>query len=257
MIVAIGGRSGVGTTTVTVNLAVALAQQGRRAVLVDVQMDRPRVAALCGIQENLGVSDILLAQRDIHEVLLPGPAGLLVVAGSPAASYGQRGSAVAHCRLIDQLRSLGRHAEFVVLDLGTGTRDVATRYWSAADQALIITTGDSDCVMDAYASVKLLSLGDSRRPQVYAVVNRATRDAEAIDVHRRIEQSCRRFLSLDVGAAGHVPLDHSLTDAAARGAPAIVQSPTSPAARAIDRIAATLVANASVAGLSPRGRSAA
>ena len=44
MIVVMGGKSGVGATTISVNLAVALAQQGRRAVLVDVNLERPYVA---------------------------------------------------------------------------------------------------------------------------------------------------------------------------------------------------------------------
>ena len=257
MIVMMGGKTGVGTTTISVNLAVALAQQGRRAVLVDLNLQRPNVAELCGSGQSLGVVDILSAQRDIHEVLQPGPAGLQIVAGSDTAQLAELRSGTALQRLIDQLRSLGRHAEMVILDIGTQTNDVAARFGSSADHLMMVTTSDSDCVMDTYASIKLLQGSDQTLPPTYTIVNRANEDAVAEDVHRRIHQSCRRFLSMDVCAAGHVPADDFLARAEERGVPASSQSPLCPAARAIDRIAAMITAKPTMSSWLPIERSAA
>ena len=257
MIVMIGGKTGVGTTTISVNLAVALAQQGRRAVLVDLNLERPNVAQLCGIAPSLGVVDILSAQRDIHEVLQPGPAGLQIVAGSDTAQLAKLRSGVALQRLIDQLRSLGRHADLVILDIGTQTNDVAAGAWSSADHLLMVTTSDSDCVMDTYASIKWLLGRDQRLPETYTIVNRENDDSVADDVHRRIHQSCRRFLSMDVRAAGHVPADEFLARAEERAVPASSQSPMCPAARAIDRIAAKITAKPTMSSWPPIERSAA
>ena len=47
LIVVSGGKGGVGTTTVAVNLAVALAAQGHRTVLVDANLNRGGVGRLC------------------------------------------------------------------------------------------------------------------------------------------------------------------------------------------------------------------
>ena len=243
MIVVMGGKHGVGTTTLTVNLAASLAQQGRRVVLVDGHLERPCVASLCGSRRTLGVVDILSAQRDIHEVLQPGPAGLQIVAGPAVAQHGAGNAPAAYQRLIDQLKSLGRHAEFVVLDLGTTRREVAAVFWAAADQLLWITTDDFDCIMDTYASIKVLGEGGQSAPQMFIVVNRAESEASAVDVHGRISQSCRRFLALQVRPAGRIPPDDSLARAADHAVPATILSPTCPAAKAIDRITAVLVAS--------------
>jgi flagellar biosynthesis protein FlhG len=245
MLVVLGGRCGVGATTLAVNLAASLAQQGRRVVLADAHLQRPQVAALCGLRHGLGVADILSAQRDIHEVLQPGPAGLQIVAGPAtphtAASLGPG----AHQRLIDQLKSLGRHAETVVLDLGTPCRDVAALFWAAADQVLLVTRDDAQCIMDTYASIKLCADNGQPAPQLFTVVNRAESEASAIDVHGRISQSCRRFLALQLRAAGRIPPDDCLARAADHAVPATILSPTCPAARAIQRITAVLAASIS------------
>jgi flagellar biosynthesis protein FlhG len=196
------------------------------------------------VGESLGVVDILSAQRNVHEVLQPGPAGLQIVAGSPAATLARLSSDVAVQRLIDQLRSLGRHAEFVLLDMGAQAMNVGPRFWSSADLLLVVTTGDSACVMDTYASIKLLHARGGPLPRICTIVNETDDGSVASDVHRRINQSCQRFLSIDVVAAGDVPLDDVLARAAEHAVPASSQSPTCPATRAIDRIAATIMAKA-------------
>src|SRR5262245_34962276 len=65
-----GGKGGVGVTTIAVNLAVALAQNGRRTVLVDADFSGPDVAGMCRLDEGDSVADILAGRRTVHEVLL-------------------------------------------------------------------------------------------------------------------------------------------------------------------------------------------
>ena len=203
------------------------------------------------------MADILSAQRDIHEVLQPGPAGLQIVAGSRTEQLAKLRTETAIQRLIDQLRSLGRHTELVVLDVGTRTDVGSARLWSNADHLMMVTTSDSDCVMDTYASIKLLQGSNEELPQIYTIVNRTIEDSVAGDVHRRIHQSCQRFLSIDVYAAGHVPVDDSLARAEQHAVPASRQSPVCPAVRAIDRIASMIMAKSRVSAQSSFRKSAA
>lgn len=242
MIAVMGGTDGVGTTTLTVNIAAAMAQQGRRVVLVDANLQRPKVSTLCGVAQGVGVADVLSAQRSIHEVLQPGPGGMQIVTGPRVLQHPTHDSPVAQQRLIEQLKSLGRHVDFVVVDAGTGVGGLTGCLWTATDQVVITFTCDPECIMGAYATIKLLRESDGHVPQLNAIINQAAAHAEATDVFRRFDQSCRRFLSLQVGELGHVPMDHLLPRAADTAVPVCIQSPTGPAARAIDRIAARLAA---------------
>ena len=84
-----GAQEGVGATTIAVNLAVALARQGQRVVLVDADFTRPEIASLCGLKPRYTTGDVLSGRREIHEVLLAGPASVQVLPGTQAMPLGQ------------------------------------------------------------------------------------------------------------------------------------------------------------------------
>ena len=59
LIAVTGGQRAVGTTTIALNLAVALALEGRRAILVDADLERGAVAGMCGLAERGSILDVL------------------------------------------------------------------------------------------------------------------------------------------------------------------------------------------------------
>src|SRR5206468_499377 len=106
-----------------------------------------------------------------------------------------------------QMRSLGPHADWLLVDAGNQPSEMAAQLWSAADRLLVVTSPDAVAVMDTYALIKTLLSRQSLRQSPALVVNQAADEATAADVHRRIDQSCRRFLGLAIEFAGWLPLD--------------------------------------------------
>jgi flagellar biosynthesis protein FlhG len=101
---------------------------------------------------------------------------------------------------------LAKHADWLIVDAGNQPTELAARLWSVADDLLIVTAPDVVAVMDTYALIKTLISKHARRRPVSLIVNQSPDEATARDVHRRIDQSCRRFLDLEVSFAGCVPL---------------------------------------------------
>ncbi len=73
-----------GKTTLAVNLAVAIAQSGKRVVLVDTDLRRPRIHHVFGLSNERGVSTVLVGEveleRTIQQTAEP---GLFVVSSGP------------------------------------------------------------------------------------------------------------------------------------------------------------------------------
>ena len=241
LVVLTGGKGGVGTTTLSVNLAVAMAQQGRRVVLVDADLQRADVAALCGLNERFTIADVLSARVSIHEVLDRGPGGIQILPGAWASGALVQCTVAAQQRLIQQLKSLGRHADMILVDAGSGAGEVVRRFWQAADDVVLVSTPDPVAVMDSYAVIKMLLAGE-QPPPVRIVVNQTEDETSAEEVHQRIDISCHRFLGIRTVAAGHVPHDRHVPAAAQNLVPMMIQSPKCQAARAMERIAASLSA---------------
>jgi flagellar biosynthesis protein FlhG len=236
LIVLCGGKGGVGVTTLGVNLAVALAHQAARVVLVDADLYRADVATLCGVEDDGNIGDLLAGGRDIHEVLQRGPAGIQIVPGVWAPDKPTELTEAAQRRLITQLCLLGRHAEMALVDTGSGSGESLRRFWQAADEVLLVTTPDDVSVMDAYASIKT-RMPAKNRPSLRLIVNRATSPQQAVDVHRRIARSCRRFLEAEVTLLGCVSHDEAFTQAAQSGAPLVIRTPQATAAEEIEQLA--------------------
>ena len=239
-VVVTGGKGGLGVTTLAVNLAVALAGQGARVVLVDADLHRADVAMLCGVTERGDVADVLSQRRDIHEVLVLGPAGIQLVPGLWAPGARETYSARQHDRLLRQFHSLGRHADLVLVDVGSGTHESVRKFWEHAHRIVMVTTPDAYAVMDTYATIK--SLADTQRPlPISLLVNQAEDGNLAADVHRRIDQSSRRFLGRPVDWLGHVPLDPAIPEAARQSVPFVLRGDRKPARLAVEQLAMRLI----------------
>ena len=203
LIVVAGGKGGVGTTTLAVDLAVAFAQADRRVVLVDADPHGGDVAVLAGVQEQHTLADVLSGSREASETLHQGPEQLKVLPGfwgweslpGPNGSIGER--------LLAQMRALKQQAEIVVLDAGNGPHPILRPCWRAADLRLVVTTPEKSAILDTYALIKQWSDRDTPE-SIHAVVNQAADGHEAEDVYGRLAQACRRFLGLELRAAGYV-----------------------------------------------------
>jgi len=205
-IVVAGGKGGVGTSTIAMNLALALVDAGQATLLVDAD-PRGNLAMLCGIEDRYTLDDLLAARRTVAEVVAAGPGGIQIVAGSRGWDESGIGSATSADRLIEVLDNGDAKADLVVIDAGNTTSPTVRRLWQAADAAVMVATPDAASVVGAYESIKTLasaprSWGDSGA--ICLLVNRAT-PTVAATVYCRVARTCRRFLGVRLESAGHAP----------------------------------------------------
>ena len=242
MAVLLGARGGVGTTTLSVNTSVALAQLGHRVVLVDAHLGRSDIAPMCRIREQYGVFDLLAARRDIHEVLEPGPLGVQVLPGTWGAADSTELSAYSKQRLVSRLLTLGPYADWIIVDAGNQSGPLLNSLCQAAQTVLLVTSPETISVMDAYATIKTL-IRESFAPTLQLVINQSASESVSQDVQSRIATSCERFLRFPVKPATIVPLDEQVGAAAELGVSLMTKAPVSRAARAVELLANALASD--------------
>jgi flagellar biosynthesis protein FlhG len=241
MLAVAGGKGGVGATTLAVNLGIALAQDGRRALLVDADAQRADVTAQCGLVDGPNIADVLSGLRSLHEAMQRGPAGLQILPGRWGAENFVDWTPRAQESLIDGLRGLGQHADVVLLDVGASVNPVSRAFWRAVDEVLLVTTADSVAVMDAYAAVKAHA-NERRVLRVATIVNQVVDALTAQDAHARLQRACRRFLGVETRVLGSVMFDAAIR-ATAGTLPFVVPAPHSATAEELARMAGRALAS--------------
>lgn len=236
LLVVSGGRVGVGATTLAVSVATALAQEAQRVVLVDADLHGADAAVRCGVTGKLSLSDVLAGRRSIHEAIQIGPAGMQIVPGSALPETRAAVNERSIGRLLRQLRSLLPHADWLIVDAGSQPSELMAQLWGEAHTVMLVTSPDAVAVMDTYALIKtLLTRRTLARPPAL-VINKLRETESAADVHRRIDQSCRRFLGLAVDFAAALPHDSATGEwnaAAPDDGPVGEQSPLQTSIRAL------------------------
>lgn len=103
-----------GKTTIAINLAASFATLGKRTVLVDGDLLRPRVHRILDISNRLGLSSILQGQATLDEATRPGPTDRLSIlpAGPPSVSARE----LLASRIDELVEELKSRFEIVVLD---------------------------------------------------------------------------------------------------------------------------------------------
>jgi MinD-like ATPase involved in chromosome partitioning or flagellar assembly len=203
-------------------------------VLVDVDLERPGVAAGCRLDTRYTVADVLAGRRSLHEVLERGPGGIQVVTGPSRRTVAPDCSPAALRGLLGQLAEIGAHADVVVLDIGSGINRTTQAFWQAADRLLVVTMPELGSLLDSYAAIKLFA--DSRTDKTVAtLVNQASTAEIALDAHERLTRTCRGHLGMRLSAAGWLPSDAELA-ATVGGYPFRIEAGDSEASRELDRI---------------------
>lgn len=151
-IVAIGsGKGGCGTSMIATNLAVFLAQIGKRVVLIDANLNEAGLHTWLGsARPDKTISDVIMGRvNGIEEALSPTQVtGLSILAGAADLLGGLRLYEADHTKILWEIEQL--EADFVLIDLPAGIHGLALDIFGQADVSIAVTVATPDAVETTY-----------------------------------------------------------------------------------------------------------
>lgn len=232
------GKGGVGKTWLAITLSQALAERGRRVLLVDGDLGLANVDVQIGLAVAHDLSGLLRGQSaEALATAVPG-AGFSVLAGrSGSGALAQLDP--SQVETILAALAAARGFDQIVLDIGAGLDRTARRLAAAADTLLVVTTEEPTALTDAYACLKLAALdrpGGDRR----VVVNMASSQASGERTGATLRKAAETFLKESPPLAGVIRRDGRVAEAIRRQVPFLTRHPTAEAAADIRRLACLL-----------------
>ncbi len=233
------GKGGVGKSTVSVNLAVALAQAGAATGLLDADLYGPSIPLMTGIRRMPGTNGQKILPLEAHGVRWMS-LGFLMPEGSPVIWRGPMVSGAIQQLLQDvQWGAL----DYLLADLppGTGDAQLTLAQSLPLDGAVIVMTPQA---LAMHIASKALQMFRQLQVPILGILENMSgflcpHCGTASPVFR---QGGARAISqcLGVPYLGEIPLDPRVCESSDRGEPIVIRHPDSAAAGAFRRLAETL-----------------
>lgn len=191
VIAVVSGKGGTGKTSFTTLTGMALAQLGKKTLLLDCDIGLRNLDLYLGVSDRalMDFTDVIAGRTTLAQAVVRHPLYPNLYLLTAPVSFGVRLPSKREMqRLIDEIR---RHFDFCLIDAAAGIGEAFALATCCADRAVVVTTNDPSSLRDAQRTVMELHRFPSG--QLHLVVNR---------VRRKLLQSLHTTIDDAIDAAG-------------------------------------------------------
>jgi len=231
VIVVTSGKGGVGKTTCSANLGMALAQRGHSVAVVDADFGLRNLDLLLGLENRIVYTavEVISGECRLDQALVKDKRHPNLVL-LPAAQNRTK-EAVSPEQMKDLLNSLAKNYEFVLIDCPAGIEMGFQNAIAAATEAIIVTTPEIAAVRDADRVIGLLEANDVKN--LHLIVNRLRAGMVQEDMMMSVSD-VQEILAIPL--LGVVPDDEKVIVSTNRGEPLVLSETLSLAGIAFNNI---------------------
>lgn len=232
------GKGGVGKTNVTVNLALCLCKMGHKVLIIDADLGLANVDVVLGLNPQYTIKDVISGEKSLDEVLVEGPGGMRILPAASGVAEMSNLTRDEKMMLLQVFDTFELDTDFVLIDTAAGISDTVLYFNTAAQQRIVVATGEPTSLTDAYALIKVLHANHQQKA-FNLLVNNVQDANEAKQVYRKLAAAVDHFLGGDVSIdyLGYLPTDRSVHNAVMQQKPVVEVFPGSEIAKAFVKMA--------------------
>ncbi len=235
-----GGKGGVGKTNVTLNLAMAMAQMGKKVLVLDADLGLANCDVMLGLRVEKNLFHVLSGEADLDDILIEGPFGIKIVPATSGTQSMTELSPAEHAGLIRAFSELRTAFDVLLIDTAAGISDMVLSFSRASQDVLVVVCDEPSSITDAYALMKILSREHAvQRFKIVANMVRSLKEGQ--ELFAKLSRVTDRFLDVTLELVATIPFDENVRKAARKQKAFVDAFPKSPASLAVKTLATRAV----------------
>jgi len=231
-----GGKGGVGKTNISVNLGVALAELGRRVMLLDADLGLANIDVILGLHAKHNLSHVMSGECTLEEIMVTGPHGLKVIPGASGMQHMAELSPVEHAGLIHAFSEVANDVDVLLIDTAAGISDLVVSFSRAAQEQIVVVCDEPASITDAYAIIKLLNREHGiNRFRILANMVKSVQEGR--DLYNKMCRVTDQYLDVMLNYMGSIPYDDQLRKAVKSQKPVVEAYPRARVSQAFKNLA--------------------
>ncbi|SFE52257.1 AAA family ATPase [Nitrosomonas sp. Nm166] len=224
-----GGTTRIGKTSVVINLAVALAQNGRRVLLIDENPCHNNICTHLGLQARFDLLHLINRDKKLHQVLLRGPENITILSAMRGIHALSKLNPLEQDWLIKSFSELTKSVDIVLIDTAMAGTTHVLPLSLASEQVVVMISGSAASLTGAYALIKIMSQ-EYAKQHFLILVNKVDSEAESLAIYQNLHKVARQYLSVTLELIGYIQNNEKLRSATQLCKSVIEAFPTSQAA---------------------------
>ncbi len=233
------GKGGVGKTTVSVNLAISMAQLGKKVLLFDGDLGLANINVLLGIIPEHNIYEVMKGRRNLKDIIIPTNYGIDIIAGANGLSQLANLSDDQREHFLTGLEDLPGY-DVMIIDTGAGVGSNVIGLVMPADDVVVVTTPEPTAITDAYGMIKSI-VANRQEKTIKLVVNRVPTAVEAKRVADRLITISSQFLKTNVENLGFIFEENLVQKSIRSQRPHVVLYPGAKSSACMQHVAARLL----------------
>ena len=236
-----GGKGGVGKTNVSLNTAIALAQQGKRVLVLDADLGLANVDVMLGLRVQRNLSHVLSGECELDDIIIKGPAGINIIPATSGTQSMVDLTPSEHAGLIRAFSDMDTDFDVLIVDTAAGISDMVLSFCRASQDVMLVVCDEPTSITDCYALMKLLSR-DHGIFKFKVVANMVRSPKEGQQLFGKLAKVTDRFLDVALDLVAVIPFDENIRKSVRKQQAIVEAFPESPAAVALKSLAKKIIA---------------
>ena len=187
------GKGGVGKTTLSTNLAVALTMMNKKVMLLDGDLGLANAQIALGCQTQYNLSHVIAGEKTLKEIIVTSRQGVLLVPGASGVHEMAAISPAITAGIVQAFSELDDDIDYLILDAAAGIAPSVLAFMEACQRRFIVVKDEPSSIADAYGIIKVMTR-DLELDEIYLIPNMVESQAAGAQLYRRVNEVCDRFL---------------------------------------------------------------